>query len=443
MTDEEYQRWIENPNNTGERVLLFLIYKVGYTIKLSNMPFYDGINHYDDLITKLPSFEQSIEGFSIGSLKAIDALNEWGDLSFRGAGWTAMYGGLNWGLADFREIASGLIDNATRKGNEYAFDLVGHNLILNNEMATEENPVFSFGTAHNVEAILLDGANLVYRVHSSGCDYIEVYDRGVKITEFTDNNDGTFKLHNSPAGLITALVSNHSVNTVKKTIDYIADLAGYPSPEYRGISNSQLNYYIGTAFYAGITYLEAMQFIAGSIGAFVVIGQLNKITIIGTSSLVVAGTISDDDVIASSASQSGAMNAVDSLSLTYSPNNRVMTNEEVAGAAFNYIDQFTRKHLVINDGNISSRNGAFSETEVINTALRVESQAQNIFNAANSKRRRERKIYRVKVHDSVRHYRVGDYVITECTEIPFDNGTVTRVKHFADNLLTEIDILES
>lgn len=441
MTEAEYLTWAKNPDNAANRVVLLTISKPGMAVLLSNVEYSDSTAHFDDFITDLPGIETSLDGVSFGRVSAADLAGEWDSYKFRGANWSLMWGDVSWSIADFRTIGAGLVTGATQSGQVWTFELSGHDTILNNQMVADGD-VLGIGIAQNINSVLQDAANLVYRYSTNNADSFAVYDRGVSLSAgVTDNNNGTFTLTNAPDGLITVNIVHAATYTVKLAIDYIASLAGYSVPEYVGLTTAQLGYYVGAAYYEGATYYEAITEIARSVGAYVYLDGA-QIKIIRLAQINPVGTITDDEIINGSVSQSGLLNALDVVKINYLKNNSVMSLSDLAGAALPSAERFVGDYVQISANTNQQTNGSFYEDETVDTVLYYAGHANTELTLFKNNRQNDRRIYRFKAPVSCALYRPGDYVNIDSSVIPFASGNVYRHKMFADGLFCEIDILE-
>ncbi len=441
MTDEEYRAWLANPDNAESRCLLVIISKPFHLLYLSTKKYIDGGMEFDDFITKAPFFELSLDDLSYGSVTAEDRAGEFSDYgSFGGSTWAALYGDENMPLSDFFSIGNGIVTETKIDGNLYTFSLSGNDSKLNNKMVGDGG-ILTVGIAENVGAILQNSSTLTYKVSDGNIDSLTVYDKGVELSEVINNNDGTFKLTNAPAGIITANTRSPGTYTVKSAIDHIASLGGVNQPIYKNLSTAQLGRSVGKAFYAGTTFFDAMQLIANSVGAYVVMGNAMQPYIIKLSGSDSVATITDDDIISGTCKHISTVPALDSVTIKYRPNNCVMQYSDLAGAALSNAEFFTRegkKKTLFN-----AANNLLNESEELETAIYDDSQAD--LEAANYKNRRssDRKIYRVRIREGAADLNIGDFVSIDSSVIPFSSGNIRRVKLFADGNLTEIDILEA
>jgi hypothetical protein len=238
VTDSQFRDWLAR-DNSDRCVLVEMDYvyelegapAVG-TLYLSDKVYFDGnVNSpvtgpYIDCVNSVPQFSRSLTGDNLGgytsSIGTLEIDNADGDqdflldLAIDGSDIRFYYGDVSWHRSDFVLIFSALSSVASAPSfDRISVQLKDTGLLLNQSIggvslvggvganANQARPV-NFGYVHNLEALVLDSALLIY-VHSDtgdGTAATDVRDRGVAVT-FTDAGDGTFTLDASPAGTIT------------------------------------------------------------------------------------------------------------------------------------------------------------------------------------------------------------------------------------------------
>lgn len=442
-----YKAWLEDVTNISSRVLAVNLISPDSTqvLRFATMPYFDGANVWDDWIITPPYIDESLDSPAFGSLQIIDMLGDGlGGKYPNGWTWSLYYGDLAWPLSDFRYLGSGLVSEVSRSGNVWDFALAASTSRLDKPVLTDENSVVSLGYCMGMQPILTDANTLTYRIHTSAYDYVTVMDRGVALSTVTQNTTmGTFKLATMPAGKVHCDVLVNATMQLQQAINALATMAGYLlAPTYIGLSAAQLAYMVGMPIYAGTTYREAMEFLAGSVGAYVVDSPDGGLRVVRLSTATIAATLTADEIIDGSVSQVGVLPALDYIALGWAKQWSPLTPSEVAGAALSNLNTLTRSERTLSSA-ITANNGSHYRDERISTALYNQSHTQAELNSIKTRRTSDRRIYSLQLHDTASLLSVGDAVTLQHDQIPFSTGNIQRIRRYETGLLSTLEILES
>ncbi len=131
----EYYDWLLDTRATNYRVLLVELDHSAGTIYLASQPWPSETNQpYDDWLISEPMIEDSLEDFlSVGDIDVVnpDTTDDWLAKNWRGYECRWYYGDTRWSLADFKRIATVMIDGCrVIDGNNYRFDLLDNGQAL-------------------------------------------------------------------------------------------------------------------------------------------------------------------------------------------------------------------------------------------------------------------------------------------------------------------------
>jgi hypothetical protein len=191
-----------------------------------------------------------------------------------------------------------------------------------------------------------------------------------------------------------------------------------------------------------MTYRQAIEFLAGSVGAYVAESAQGALRIIALQNTVIAAALTMDDIIDGSVKQSGILPALDYITVNWARNWRPLQPAEIAGSAYGQYASLSREYSVLQSA-ITARNGVLYNAETVDTALQSSLHATELLNNIKTRRQSDRRIYSVQVHDTATMLKAGDTVTIEHDQIPFSTAYIQRVKRWSNGLLSEIELLES
>lgn len=131
----EYKEWLLDTRNTNFRVLLITLKHSTGAIYSASQPWNSDTHQaYDDNLISEPMIEDSLEDFlSVGDvdLVELEPSEDWLSKDWRGFECFWDYGDIRWNLADFKRLATVLIDGCRAiDGNKYRFDLLDNGQTL-------------------------------------------------------------------------------------------------------------------------------------------------------------------------------------------------------------------------------------------------------------------------------------------------------------------------
>ncbi len=208
ISDEQYTEWLAA--DVAERVVLIeATYSDGIEY-ISDRGYRDGTTIYADRLLGNITIDSKFGAGTIGGIKVVNAgdIDEWINRRWRGHPFVVLLGDKSWARSDFRIQISGI--NAGLKlpsTSTYKWELFDNRKLLERDIADEDNPVL-LGQVFNIEPVLIDDANLIYKVNDGTIDsFDEIRDNGNPLItgdDFSvDLTTGQFTLVNSPVGKIT------------------------------------------------------------------------------------------------------------------------------------------------------------------------------------------------------------------------------------------------
>ena len=314
MTDADFTAWliaqsavrcvlVEVTVDAGAGDITRYLSSIGYTTSPSDSP---SNQFYSPVITGGIEFTETISqsnrsGLQFGDIELSNhdgSLDGWLDDVWVNRDVTVYIGDVNWPRADFRVIFSGIVaDIDTRNRNVLNIKLRDKLQRLNNPLTSNKLGGSSssadrliplaFGECPNVKPLLTDLPTHEYQFHDGASEgIIEVRDNGVPVVTTDYLATGKFTLSAQPAGEITTSVQGDKQSvynlTAAKIIEKIVKDYGSASTQFTAgdIDSSNLSTFdaanqqsIGLYVSERMTVLDAIQRIAGSIGAQVVMSR--------------------------------------------------------------------------------------------------------------------------------------------------------------------------
>lgn len=294
---------------------------------LSNRPFGSTSQLYDTCIVGGITFTESIDfngqpNIGYGDIEIDNTggiKDSWLNYIWTNKPVDIYIGDTSWPRDDFYKIFSGLIkDIDSRSRNSINFILVNKLQALNEPLTTtliggttaraDQLVPLCFGECFNVTPILIDAANLKYKVHNAEIENIvEVRDSGVPVQFTQDKENATFSLTNSPFGAITATVqgSKPLVGGVKTYLTKVAETIKHILTGYgKQISESELvsgftdfdstkSRQVGVFISARENVLEVCQRIAASANCYLVTDISGKFKLVNITADLTSGEVYD------------------------------------------------------------------------------------------------------------------------------------------------------
>lgn len=216
ISDDEYAAWLDKENEP-RCVLIEARHSTG-TIYLTNYvyvsdPYSNPANTpYTNILKTVPAILSSIDGDStIGKVEILNyggGFDSWLDLAWRGWPLDVYLGSPDWNRNEFRLIVSGINGGiASPNRTEINFELRDKKELLQENvqltLMADGNPTpLSIGTVFNIEPVVENSANLIYRFHEDGLAAVsEARSNGAVLTpavDYNDLGDGTLQLLSSP-----------------------------------------------------------------------------------------------------------------------------------------------------------------------------------------------------------------------------------------------------
>jgi hypothetical protein len=308
ITQAEFVEWLEQ-DGVPRCVLIEVDVKSGgveMTRYLSNLSYTTNAlevpanEPYIDIVTGSIKFTESIGLTGNGSLSYGDIeldntdglYDDWLFDIWRNRSIRVYIGDIRWPRSDFRQIFNGVVDDiGSRSRNRLNLKLRDKMQRLNTPITeaklggTTENKdrllPFCIGEVHNIEPLLVDPANHVYKWHDGTSErLIEARDDGVPITATANLGNSTFTLSAQPVGTITCSVQGDKngayTNNIADLIQRLATGFGKVSDRLTVADFDTSNFAAFKAanpqpvgFYASdkTNVLETCQRLAASVGA--------------------------------------------------------------------------------------------------------------------------------------------------------------------------------
>ena len=283
-------------------------------------------------------------------------------------------GDISWPRTDFRLIFDGITAAVDTKNRGRINLKISDKLQRLNTPVTENKlggstsnadrlKPLCFGECHNIEPLLVDPVVNEYQVHDGPIEsIIEVRDNGVPVAFTPFLTTGKFRLAAQPSGQITASVQGDKPSTyVNDAANIVKRLAtGYGLADRR-FTTGELDTAVFTAFTTAnpqpvglylserMNVIEAMNKLAASVGARVLIDRAGKLTIIKLS--LPQGspgtTVTPTDIVLHSlhVSQLPAVKAA--VQIGYCKNWTVQDSNIAAGVPINHADLYKQEWLTV------------------------------------------------------------------------------------------------
>ncbi len=385
MTEPEFQSWLLD-DSAIRCVLVEVDVKTGgveTTRYLSNKGYKDTNKFYLPLVEGGMTFTESIDvegGFSLNygdiELSNIDGeIDSWIDDVWENRGVELFIGDESWPREDFYPIFSGVVAGIdSRSNNTLNLKIVDKLQRLNTTMtetklggsttnADKLIPI-TLGEVHNVTPLLTDASVLEYAVNTSDVELvIEVRDNGVPV-EFTDMENGRFRLNQSSYGTVTASVQGMKssveggyFNSVPACIRFIVqellseeksfsdaeiDLANFASIA------SEYPHPVGMYVAAKTNALTACNDLAESIGCRLTVTRAGKLKLVRLSPERedVGTVVTASNMHEKTLSMSSIPTVVAAVKLGYAKNYTVQTNL-TTGIPAAHIDLYAQEWLTV------------------------------------------------------------------------------------------------
>ncbi|MCP5006161.1 MAG: hypothetical protein GY941_19805 [Planctomycetes bacterium] len=155
-----YQEWLLDTREANNRILLVEIDHSAGTMYLASQPWLSETNQaYDDWLTSEPQIEDSLEDFlSVGDIDIVNPDTSLDLLSYnwRGHECRWYYGSMEWEKADFKNIATVVIDGCRKvDGREFRFDLLDNGQALRKTWRTSDH-TYTSSARTTMNAIMVE-----------------------------------------------------------------------------------------------------------------------------------------------------------------------------------------------------------------------------------------------------------------------------------------------
>ena len=388
MTEAEFQAWAERHDSVRCLLIEVAVRSGGSetTRYLSNVGYVTGATDtpantvYDPCIVGGVSVTETLplDGSASLSWGDIEIANPdgvkdtWLDDIWSGRSVTILCGDVRWPKSDFMTVFSGVVEDiAARSADRLNLLLRDKSQRLNVSITettiggtgTNKGDLvpLCFGEVHNVTPVLIDPANLIYKVHDGAIErIIEVRDNGYPVNFAYNLANGTFTLSASPVGTVTASVQGSKAGGVYRTkpgalIQHIATTYGTQPLTVSDLDTAQLAAFdaahtqtIGLYLDGRANLLETLQSIAASVGAqvsFTPAGllQIQKIALPASGTATAVGAA---DMVFGSLSVSQSPKVQPSVRLAYCRNYTVQDGLQT-GLPAEHLDMYGREWLVM------------------------------------------------------------------------------------------------
>ena len=388
MTEAEFQAWAERPDSVRCLLIEVAVRSGGSetTRYLSNVGYVTGGADtpanavYDPCVVGGVSVTETLplDGSASLSWGDIEIANPdgvkdtWLDDIWSGRAVTILCGDVRWPKSDFMTVFSGVVEDIAARSTDRLNLLLRDKSQRLNVSITETTiggtgtnkgdlVPLCFGEVHNVTPVLIDPANLIYKVHDGVIErIIEVRDNGYPVSFAYNLANGTFTLSASPVGTITASVQGSKAGGTYRTkpgalIQHIATTYGTQPLTASDLDTAQLAAFdaahtqtVGLYLDSRANLLETLQSIAASVGAqvsFTPAGllQIQKIALPASGT---ATAVSAADMVFGSLSVSQSPKIQPSVRLAYCRNYTVQEGLQT-GLPAEHLDMYGREWLVV------------------------------------------------------------------------------------------------
>ncbi len=414
-TKSEIISWLKSSDNI--RVILVEIQGVlvqgsPTTLYLSNVPYTTSAadtpanTGYSSCITGGVNFSEgiSLEGspnIGFGDIE-IDNLggqrDTWLQYVWANKAITVYIGDARWPKNDFRTIFQGRISGISARGRDVI------NLILVDKLQVLNVPIseatlggatenkdslipLTFGECFNVEALLVDPTMLEYQVNNGAIiDIIEVRDNGAPVPFTKFNSTGKFRLVQQAAGKVTASVQGvhgDSTNNIATIVQTLITTSGPTISRLTASDIDTANFSVfsaantqpvGAYYSEKVNLLEAVQALANSVGASIVMNSEGKLRLVklDLTGLAPLHYITNIDMVSSGIEVSDIPDVLGSIKVGYCKNWSATTADGLAGGLnISSIPIFEREWLTVTSSNQTTLNtySISKEADQIDTLL--------------------------------------------------------------------------
>lgn len=419
MTEAEFQAWAERPDSVRCLLIEVAVRSGGSetTRYLSNVGYVTGAADtpantvYDPCVVGGGSVTETLplDGSASLSWGDIEIANPdgvkdtWLDDIWSGRAVKILCGDVRWPKSEFMTVFSGVVEDIAARSTDRLNLLLRDKSQRLNVSITEATiggtgtnkgdlVPLCFGEVHNVTPVLIDPANLTYKVHDGAIEQvIEVRDNGFPVDFGYNLANGTFTLSASPVGTITASVQGSKAGGVYRSkpgalIQHIATTYGTQPLAPSDLDTTQLAAFdaahtqtIGLYLDGRANLLETLQSIAASVGAqvsFTPAGllQIQKIAIPAPGTATAVGA---SDMVFGSLSVSQSPKVQPSVRLAYCRNYTVQDGLQT-GLPAEHLDMYGREWLVVqaSDNTVADLWNLSTTPSEVQTLLQTRTEAE-------------------------------------------------------------------
>lgn len=319
MTDAEFLVWASSPSAIRCVLVEAAVYTAGAetTRYMSNMGYVTSPTDtpantvYTPCVTGGVSVSESLplNGRASLSWGDVEVLNmdgsrdAWLNDVWSGRAVAILVGDVTWPRAEFRTVFVGVVEDISARGadtlnlllrdkSQRLNDSVSETLLTGSSLKSDTLKPLCFGEVHNITPVLIDPGTLTYMVHDGQIeDVFEVRDNGIPVNVGVNKAAGTFALSASPVGTITCSVQGAApggtyLRTVGATVKHLATTYGNVPLTTADLDLAQINAFdaahpqtVGLYLPGRMNMLEALQQLAASVGAQVVLSPAGKLQI--------------------------------------------------------------------------------------------------------------------------------------------------------------------
>lgn len=307
-------------------------------VRLSTLPYFDGINYWDNWLTAdgMPLIEESLDNaVAIGDFRAVNPLNpeQWDSYEWHGYECNFYVGDQRAALSTYQLVASMLLQDVQRQGssNLFLFDVVDKGYLTTKAVLSESDTatVLNLGVIRNITPVLSDAANAVYRVHSGAVQGVSVVrDNGIPVQFTLSAIAGLITLANNPVGTVSCAIEQSS-GRLPELVDAVLVRVGLEA-EFVNMHGWQMTAILGYSVAKGATVETILDDLCNSVGAYWRLMPNGKIQIFSDVGETNPPTLYEDDM---PELQVGALYpAVSKITVGYAPNFAVVDRSVMAGA---------------------------------------------------------------------------------------------------------------